>query len=166
MFTLFIMTTLFLGVGGGPLICLIGLNVKMKCFDPGRWTCLTQWDLLELLRSSPVNFPYQLCASPTSRSLSLCSCALFLLTKALRKETGISIRAIAIEFFLWTCPIFLKHDCSLPIVHMIIFVLQEIQPFQNSGIKWVEIVNFIFEIFGKLPALWQNDNLISQKISC
>ena len=93
MFTLFIMTTLFLGVGGGPFICLIGLNVKMKCFDPGRWTCLTQWDLLELLRSSSVNFPYQLCASPLSRS-----CALYLLTKALRKETRISIRANAKEW--------------------------------------------------------------------
>ena len=98
MFTLFIMTTLFLGVGGGPFICLIGLNVKMKCFDPGRWTCLTQWDLLELLRTSPVNFLYQLCASPLSRSLSLCSCALYLLTKALRKETRISIRANAKEW--------------------------------------------------------------------
>ena len=99
MFTLFILiTTLFFWGGGAPCICLIGLNVKMKCFYPGRWTCLTQWDLLELLRASPVNFPYQLCASPLSRSLSLCSCALFLLTKALRKETRISIRAIAKEW--------------------------------------------------------------------
>ena len=74
MFTLFIMTTLFLGVGGGPFICLIGLNVKMKCFDPGRWTCLTQWDLLELLRASPVNFPYQLCTTfSVFVSMFLCS---------------------------------------------------------------------------------------------
>ena len=100
MFTLFIITTIFFwgGGAGAPFICLIGDNVKMKCFDPGRWTCLTQWDLLELLRASPVNFPYQLCASPLSRSLSLCSCALYLLTKALRKETGMSIRANAKEW--------------------------------------------------------------------